>query len=58
MGRSGTSVITQWINKCGLSVGEELLGSAIGNVEGHFEDMDFLLIHEEILISNKLSWMG
>ena len=58
MGRSGTSVITQWVNKCGLSVGEELLGSAIGNVEGHFEDMDFLLLHEEILISNNLSWMG
>lgn len=58
MGRSGTSVITQWINKCGLSVGEELLGAAIGNVEGHFEDMDFLKIHEEILVNNNLSSMG
>lgn len=52
MGRSGTSVITQWINKCGLPVGDELLGAAIGNIEGHFEDIDFLKIHEEILIAN------
>jgi len=58
MGRSGTSVITQWINKCGLPVGDTLLGKAIGNVEGHFEDEDFLKIHEEILLSNNLSSTG
>lgn len=58
MGRSGTSVITQWINKCGLPVGDELLGAAIGNIEGHFEDMDFLKLHEEILVANKLSSTG
>lgn len=58
MGRSGTSVITQWINKCGLPVGDELLGPAIGNVEGHFEDIDFLKIHEEILVENNLSSTG
>lgn len=58
MGRSGTSLITQWINKCGLSVGDSLLGKAIGNIEGHFEDEDFLKIHEEILISNNLASTG
>ena len=58
MGQSGTSVITQWINKCGLPVGDELLGPAMGNVEGHFKEMDFLKIHEAILISNNLPSTG
>jgi hypothetical protein len=57
-GRAGTSVITQWISKCGLAIGDNLLGEAIGNIEGHFEDIDFLKIHEEILLSNNLPSTG
>jgi hypothetical protein len=57
-GRAGTSVITQWINKCGLAIGDNLLGEAIGNIEGHFEDLDFLKMHEEILLSNNLPSTG
>ena len=58
MHRSGTSLITNWLNRCGLQVGECLLESASGNVEGHFEDKEFLRIHEEILVSNNLPSTG
>jgi hypothetical protein len=49
MHRSGTSLITHWLHDCGLQVGESLLEAGNGNVEGHFEDLEFLKMHEEIL---------
>ena len=58
MHRSGTSLITNWLHHCGLQVGEKLLGAATGNTEGHFEDTEFLKIHEEILADNGLSITG
>src|ERR1700744_6578924 len=58
MHRSGTSLITNWLHHCGLQVGERLLEANLGNVEGHFEDVEFLRIHEEILESNDLDSGG
>ena len=58
MHRSGTSLITQWLTKCGLSVGSNLAGPEIGNVEGLFEDIDFQSIHKKMLRSRKLSPIG
>ena len=52
MHRSGTSLITHWLHDCGLQVGERLVGAGTGNVEGHFEDEDFFLLHQQILIDN------
>lgn len=49
MHRSGTSLITQWLYKCGLQVGDELMAPGIGNEEGHFEDMDFIRAHCDVL---------
>lgn len=49
MHRSGTSLITQWLRKCGLPVGDDLMGEGIANLEGHFEDLDFVRLHEELL---------
>ena len=46
MHRSGTSLITQWLYRCGLSIGNKLAPADIGNVEGYFEDSDFLKLHE------------
>lgn len=51
MHRSGTSLITKWLHACGLQVGESLLDAGKGNVEGHYEDLEFLKLHEEILAS-------
>jgi len=58
MHRSGTSLLAQWLYKCGLHLGDELLGASVGNKEGHYEDMDFLKFHEGALISRKLHFSG
>ena len=58
MHRSGTSLITQWLNRCGLHVGDELLGAVTGNDEGHFEDLDFLDSHKALLKSRRMSDNG
>ncbi len=58
MHRSGTSLVAQWLNKCGLAVGEELLGPGIGNIDGHYEDKDFFHLHEKILAVNNLPTDG
>lgn len=54
MHRSGTSLITDWLGRCGLQIGERLVGSGVGNIDGHFEDLEFLNLHEEILNMNNL----
>ncbi len=58
MQRSGTSLISHWLYKCGLHLGDKILGPGIGNTEGHFEDVDFLRLHEEILKDNLLPASG
>jgi hypothetical protein len=58
MHRSGTSVVSQWLAKCCLNIGDNLLGSGIGNEEGHFEDVDFYRYHEDVLQDNHLSILG
>lgn len=58
MHRSGTSLITQWLQRCGLHVGDELLGADTGNDNGHFEDLDFLNSHKALLKSRRLSDNG
>ncbi|MET3503038.1 hypothetical protein ABIC45_004675 [Mucilaginibacter rubeus] len=58
MHRSGTSLITQWLSKCGLQTGEKLVPGGHGNVEGHFEDIEFLKMHEEILAGHNLPKTG
>lgn len=52
MHRSGTSLISNWLYRCGLQLGEHMLEAGNGNVEGYFEDVEFLRMHEEILASN------
>ena len=58
MHRSGTSLISSWLYRCGLQLGEHLLEASNGNVEGHFEDVEFLRMHEEILTSNDFPASG
>ena len=58
MHRSGTSVTSQWLQRCNLHIGDELLGPAAGNIEGHFEDAAFVRAHEEILKSAGLPESG
>ena len=58
MHRSGTSLISNWLYRCGLHLGEHLLEAGQGNIEGHFEDVEFLKMHEEILTSNSFPPTG
>lgn len=58
MHRSGTSLITNWLYHCGLQVGESLVEANVGNIEGHYEDVEFLRIHEEVLADNRLPLTG
>lgn len=58
MHRSGTSLISHWLDSCGLNLGETLLGPDIGNIEGHYEDVDFYRFHEDTLAANNLSRFG
>ena len=44
--RSGTSVVTDLLQRSGLYVGEELLDPAPSNPYGHFEDTEVVDIHE------------
>jgi hypothetical protein len=58
MHRSGTSLISHWLYRCGLFLGKNLLPGNEGNVEGHFEDIDFLQLHQSFLLSRKCSSSG
>ncbi|WP_183566668.1 sulfotransferase [Mucilaginibacter sp. SP1R1] len=58
MHRSGTSLISQWLARCGLQLGERQLGPGSGNADGHFEDMEFLKMHEEVLADHNLPTSG
>jgi hypothetical protein len=58
MHRSGTSLITNWLSRCGLQIGENLAAGGNGNIDGHFEDVEFLKLHEEILNNNSLHISG
>lgn len=58
MHRSGTSLVSSWLNKCGLNLGDHCLGGDKFNKEGHFEDLDFLHLHEEVLSYYKIIRTG
>lgn len=49
MHRSGTSFVASVLQAAGLSVGERLLTDFPGNPRGHFEDVDFFELHENVL---------
>lgn len=50
MHRSGTSLVAQWLAKSGLDLGENLLGEGLGNIHGHYEDLEFVRTHSDIMI--------
>lgn len=49
MHRSGTSVVASIVNDMGVHLGDRLLGATKDNPTGHFEDVSFLRLHENIL---------
>lgn len=58
MHRSGTSLVASLCHGAGLYLGHRLMGAAHGNAAGHFEDLDFVELHERILVANGLGSEG
>lgn len=55
--RSGTSLAAGLMHRAGLFLGYELLGAHPSNPYGHFEDVDVVRLHGEILADNDLTWI-
>jgi hypothetical protein len=55
--RSGTSLAADVLHRAGLFLGDELLGALPSNPYGHFEDVDVLRLHNDILADNDLTWL-
>ncbi len=53
MHRSGTSLTANWLARCGLNLGYNLIGATPSNVFGHFEDLDIVEFHEKLLRFNE-----
>ena len=56
MHRSGTSMVTGILSRCGMKIGKNLLMGAKDNPKGDFEDRRFININNDILIRNKGRW--
>ena len=52
MHRSGTSLMSSYFEKCGINMGENMVGAMRGNTRGHFEDTSFVSFHDEVLAEN------
>ncbi len=57
MHRSGTSLLANWLSRCGLDVGDDLLRQDPSNPAGHYEDILFLQLHKDILADNGLDYL-
>lgn len=55
--RSGTSLTAQLMHQAGLFLGEKLMGANASNLFGHYEDWDFVRLHQQILADNGLTWV-
>lgn len=49
MHRTGTSLLARYLQESGLFIGADLLGPHGSNPAGHYEDKDFLNLHNQIL---------
>ncbi len=55
--RSGTSATAQLLHRAGLFLGYELLEANPSNPYGHFEDREFVDLHQRILADNDRTWL-
>ena len=54
--RSGTSVVARLLHSAGLYLGDDLIGALPSNPYGHFEDREFVRLHDRILDDNGVNW--
>ena len=58
MHRSGTSLTASLLQSAGVQIGDRLMGGDTGNDKGHFEDLDFVEFHQNVLQSQGISVAG
>jgi hypothetical protein len=56
MHRSGTSTIARILASIGINMGERIMGANESNPFGHYENLDFVELNDEILINAGGSW--
>ncbi|MBN2305865.1 MAG: hypothetical protein JXQ72_15385 [Anaerolineae bacterium] len=57
MHRSGTSLVANWLESCGLYVGGNLVPADYSNPAGHYEDKDFSQFQRVILRDNGFNYL-
>jgi hypothetical protein len=57
MHRSRTSMVAQMLHTMGVHMGDRLLGANHWNRWGHWEDLDFLELNEQMLKAARGSWV-
>ena len=60
MPRSGTSLVTQLLHRCGVNLGppEQLMPASINNTDGFWENLEFVQINERLLAANGGTWFA
>ncbi|MEO0835807.1 MAG: glycosyltransferase [Cyanobacteria bacterium J06642_3] len=58
MHRSGTSLTASLLQSAGINIGGRLMAEDQGNAKGHFEDLDFVEFHQNVLQSQGISVAG
>ena len=58
MHRSGTSLFASLLESAGVDIGDRLMDANLGNSKGHFEDLDFVEFHQNVLQSQGISVAG
>ena len=60
MPRSGSSLVTQLLHRCGLNLGppEQLMPASIDNTDGYWENLRFVRLNERLLAANGGTWFA
>lgn len=60
MPRSGTSLVTQLLHRCGLSLGpaEQLMPPSVNNTDGFWENLRFVRLNERLLAASGGTWFA
>lgn len=60
MPRSGTSLVTQLLHRCGLNLGppEQLMPASINNTDGFWENLRFVRLNERLLAASGGTWFA
>lgn len=60
MPRSGTSLVTQLLHRCGLDLGppDQLMPASINNTDGFWENLRFVRLNEALLAASGGTWFA